>query len=65
MLPFPFSRSYVLLSVREQADDAARKYRVNDQPDRRERDDAVDNNGAYAPILHKDRGHEVEIKDTV
>lgn len=51
--------------MREQADNSARKHRVDNQPNRRKRYQAIDNDGADAPVPHKNRRYEVEVENAV
>ena len=65
-VPFPgFALCAVVIAAPRKAQDAVRKDRIDDQPDRRERDDAVSDDRAYAPVAHKNSGNEVEVEYTV
>ena len=60
LFPFcPTRRSRVLtMFAVHKAQDAARKYSIDDQPDRRERDDDIGYDRPDAAIPHEDRGNE-------
>ena len=60
----PYLSGTVFASARK-AQDAARENGIDDQPDRRERDDDIGYDRPDAAIPHEDRGNEVEIEYAV
>lgn len=56
--------SAIVAAIRK-TKDSVRKYRIDDQPDRGESNNAIRDDRTNAPVAHKDRRHQVEIEKAV